>query len=280
MARVGVGVALGGLAIAGFFLFVVTQVPSESLLAQLAVPGPAAHLPGQPHGRAEPASRSRLASLRRAAAATPGGTGSYAVRWNGNKARAATLELYVLPSGPDALAALRAAEGASLAQSSLTAVGFGYAGILQVPGVPGARGASYVSGTSPTVTPSAPHLDVAVFRVDRVVVVARAAGATAGEARANLLRMARAERRHVLLAGARPSIARVSVPPLAAAAYLVVAALVVAAAVGSPAIVATVRRRRLAAREEAVRRERAARGRKVVKRRGSPAPAGRSRPRR
>jgi hypothetical protein len=278
--RIGVGVVLAGAAVAGFLVFIVAQVPSESRLARLVVPGGAAHLPGRPVGAAQPASQSKLEPVRVAAGATPGETGAYAAHWNGAKARAATLDLFVLPTVPEAVEARRSADAVDLAQSSLTTVGFGYAGTIRVSGVQGAQGASYLTGTSPTVTPKVPHLDVAVFRVGRVVVVARAAGATAGKAYAALLGLAKAERRHVLLTGATPSLAEASVPALAAAVYLVVAALLVAAAVTSPTIAGTLRRRRLAAHEEAIRRERAARGRKVVQRRGGPALPGRSRARR
>lgn len=284
--RIGLGVLLSAAALAGLFVFVLVRRPNPGRLAALAVSGPGAHA-GHAHGTAGTASASGLQPVRRAAASSPGETGVYTVTWpatRGSKsartATAASLDLYVLPDVTSAEATRRAAAGVRLAQSSMTAKGLGFSGRLHLSGVPGIEAASYISGTSPTLSASVPHVDVAVFRVGRVVAVGQAGGSTAGAAAAAVSKLVGAEHRHLAATGGRPALGETTVPPLATAVYLVVAAALVASVEASPAVVATVRRRRHAARAEAIRRERASRGRKVVKRRGSPALAGRSRQRR
>lgn len=279
--RVLVGVVLVLCAVGGFVLFIPQQRPSPGRLALLAVSGRSAHLSGRVHNAVADPSSSSLVSVRRAAAATPGETAVYSRRWAAKKAHSsASLTVLVTPSGRLAREVRTSAAASRLAQSSLTAQGYGYVGPLRDAAVPGARAATYVGGTSPTVSATLPHEDVVVFLVDRVVVVATAAGATAAKSQSAVEALASAEYHHLLDVGARPSLAETSVPPLAAVLYLLPGAVVIAGVALSPSPVALARRRRQAAHAEALRRERASRGRKVVKRRGGSVPVGRSHARR
>ncbi|HTX64062.1 MAG TPA: hypothetical protein VMD28_10500, partial [Acidimicrobiales bacterium] len=169
--RVATAVVLVGLAIAGYVLWIPVHRPAPKKVAALAVERPVTGLRANPKTRTVDATSVSLSAVKDAAASTPGETAAYTVGWKGAApVTAGSLELLALPTSASAAAVHEQAVATGLAQTSLTGTGYGYGGATKVPGVPGAKGAYYLKGTSPKVTPSTPRVTVAVFRQGRVVV--------------------------------------------------------------------------------------------------------------
>lgn len=264
--------ALICLAAVGYVVWIPVVRPNPAKVARLAVTAPVRGFDSHPTTTETDAAASPLAAVRKAASSAPGQTAVYTVAWKGaaTKKSASALVVLALPSVGEAKTAQAEAEKSYLGQSSLTADGYGYGGKLK-PAVSGATGAYYLAGTSPTVTASTSRTDAELFRVGKVVAVATVqdTGAKADDAVAALVR---AEHGH-LERTTVGSLGETSYPLVATVVYAAVAAAVLVALQLSPWAVTVVRRRREAAWEAAVRRERASRGSKVVKRR-----AGRSAP--
>ena len=262
-----------GVAALGYVLWIPVHHLDPAKVSALAVTDRLPGIQGRPRGTHSDASASPLAAVKQAAAAAPAETAVYTVTWGTGttstaKTPSAALFVLALPGTKEAEAARRDARSSYAGRTSFTAVGFGYAGTLQVPSVPGATGATYTAGTTPTTTPSTRRTDAVVFSVGRVVVVATSQG-TEHQATAALDALAVAEYdhlRHLLRDGAEPSLAVRSFPLVATLVYVAVAVVVLAAVELAPWGVAVARRRREAAWEAALRRERASRGSKVVKR--------------
>ncbi len=267
MRRVGGAAALAVVAAVGFVLWIPMQRPDASRLAHLVITSPLAGLHGPPKRSAAPATSSPLEAVRGAAASTPGETGVYSVAWQGaGPVSTASVSATVLPSRTSAHAARGDATRAYLRRSSFTGSGYGFGGTLEVRSVPGAAGAYFLRGTSPVTTASTPRAAVVIYDVGRVVVDVTAYGegaATATAARA----LAVAEYRHLLQVGGDPQIARTVLPLVASIVYVVVALAVIGCSPLVPAAFAWIRHRRALADEAALRRERVARGKKLVRRR-------------
>ncbi|MGH9920857.1 MAG: hypothetical protein ACRD6W_18555, partial [Nitrososphaerales archaeon] len=215
-------------------------------------------------------------AVKSAAASTPGETAAYAVDWEGKApVTAASLELTVLPTLRSARTAQAEAVAAELSSTSLTQRGYGFGGKTDVLGIPGARGAYYLGGTSPTVTSSTRRAAVVVFRTGRVVldVTVDAKGAVATP---TVRSLALAQYRHLARIGADPRLAETLLPLVATVLYVVVAIAVGVMAEVAPGVVAATQRRRHEAHEAAARQARAGRGRKVVRRQASRSYAGRA----
>jgi hypothetical protein len=278
--RVVVMVALLVLAVIGYVLWIPVHHANAAKLAALATTRPVSGFRADPRTATPAPASSVLASVKAAASSTPGQTGIYTVDWTGKaKDSDASLVVVVTPTISDAKAARADASDAYLKQTSFTRDGFGYGGVLHLRSVPGSSGAYYLGGTSPTITKSTKRTDVAVFRVDRVVVavIVRDSGTRAGPA---LDSAARAEYRHLVHVGGHPTLAETSYPAVATVVYAVVTVAVLAAVLLAPNALGVLRRRRQLAFEEALRRERAGRGRKVVKRHAGRSGARRSHARR
>lgn len=264
-----------GLAALGYVLWIPVRHPDPARVAALAVTGPVHGFRVRPHATETPAANSQLGAVKAAAAATPGQTAVYTVAWKGaTKESAAALVVLALPTAHDARSARHDAEQAYLSRTSLTSDGYGYAGALTLRAIPGATGATFVAGTSPTVTAATRRTDAEVFSVGRVVVVATAQG-VGSQAKASVNSVALAEYRHLERTGAAPALAETSFPVVASLVYVAVAAAVLIAVQLTPGGAVAVRRRREAAWEAALRRERASRGSKVVKRQAGRTTAGR-----
>lgn len=278
--RVLAGVVLLALAIVGYVLWIPARHPNGAKLSALATTRPVSGFRSDPRTAAPAPAKSSLAAVKAAASATPGQTGIYTVDWKGEAKDAdASLVVLATPTAADARAVHADASDTYLRQTSFTRTGYGYGGVLHVGAVPGSSAAYYLAGTSPTTTKSTKRTDVVLFRVERVVVVVVVTdtGTRAGPAADA---MAAAAYRHLLQVGGRPTLAETSYPAVATVVYVVVAVVVIAAVELAPGGVALVRRRRQVAFEAALRRERASRGSKVVKRHASRPGAGRAHARR
>lgn len=264
--RLVAAVVLAALAVAGYLMWIPVHRPNAAKLAVLARTAPVSGLRARPRTRVTSPEKSPIATVRRAAGATPGETGSYSVQWKGSKpVSSASLSLDVLPDREFAGSALVDARATALAQSALTSIGYGYGGKTRVPGIPGARGDYFLSAKSAKITKTTPRATVIVFRVGRVLagVNVDAVGTAATRtARA----VAAAEYRHLSVVGTDPALGETSVPVLATALYVLGALAVMALAQVLPAAVMSARRRRLEAAAAAERRARVSRGKKVVKR--------------
>ncbi len=264
--RLAVAVVLAGLAIAGYLLWIPVRRPNPAKLAPLARTAPVQGLHPRPRTHVTAPAKSPIATVRRAAGATPGETGSYSVQWQGTKpVSSASLSLDVLPDLPLARGALAGARSTALAQTALTSIGYGYGGKTQVPEIPGAKGAYYLSGSSAQITKTTPRATVIVFRVGRVLAGVNV-DATGSAATTTARALATAEYRHLLAVGTDPAIGETSVPVLASVLYILAALAVMALAQVLPSVVLSARRRQLELRAAAERRARVSRGKKVVKR--------------
>lgn len=256
-----------GVAALGYVLWIPTRHANPAKVVALAVTQPVQGFRTHPAAAERNASASPLRAVQQAAATAPAETAVATVVWKGvGQNSAGSLLVLALPTGRAAHAARTEARTSYLGQTSLTPEGYGYAGALGSAGVPGAHGATFVKGTSPTTSPTSRRTDVEVFSVGRVVVVATAQ-ASGNQAKAAVDALALAEYRHLLRTGGAPHLAQTTIPVVASLLYAVVAAAVLSAVQLGPSVRATVRRRRAEARETAIRRERASRGSKVVKRR-------------
>lgn len=264
-----------GLAVLGYALWIPVRHPAPGRVAALALTRPVQGLRPHPTTAESAPSASPLAAVSAAAATTPGQTAVETVSWKGTtKDTAAALVVLALPTVHDASLTRVQAEASYLSKTSLTSVGYGYGGPLTLPAVPGAKGASFVAGTSPTVTSSTRRTDAEVFALGRVVVVATAQG-RGNDAKTRVDALAVAEYHHLRNGNSRPDLAETSFPLVASVVFAGAAAAVLAVTQLAPWALATVRGRRQAAWEEALRRERASRGSKVVKRRAGRPPPGR-----
>ncbi len=267
-----------GLAALGYALTIPVRHPAAARVAALAVTRPVAGFQAHPHAGQSSATASLLSAVKAAAAATPGETAVYTVTWKGkSKSSATALVVLALPTVQDARAARTEAQKSYLNRASLTPAGYVYAGSLALASVPGAKGATFTGGTSPVTTATTRRTDAEVYALGRVVVVATSQG-PGSQAKAAVDRLALSEYRHLQRTGSSPSLGTTSFPLVATLSYAGVTGAVLLVVLASPWAVAAVRRRREAAWEAAVRRERASRGSKVVKRRAGRAAAARSRP--
>jgi hypothetical protein len=265
-----------GLAVLGYVFWIPVRHPSPRRVAALAVTAPVDGLRAHPHASESDASAGSLAAVKGAAAATPGETAVYTVAWKGTTSKSAgALVVLALPSAADTRATRAEVRTAYLGRTSLTAEGYGYAGALRLSAVPGAAGATFTAGTTPTITATTRRTDAEVFSVGRVVVVATAQG-EGSHAKSIVDALAVEEYTHLRRTGARPMLAVTSLPVVASLVYAAVAVAVLAVVELGPWSLAAARRRREAAWEAAVRRERATRGSKVVKRQAGRTPVGRS----
>lgn len=256
-----------------YVLWIPVRQPDPARVAALVVTKPVKGFLAHPRAAESNAAVSPLAAVKAAASETPGQTAVYTVAWKGDtKKSASAVVVLALPTAHDTAAARADAAKSYLSESSLTSEGFGYSGTLALPSVPGASGATFVAGTSPSVTATTRRTDAEVFSVGRVVVVATAQGKGA-QAKTAVDALALAEYHHLRHIGARPSLGETSFPVVASTVYAVVAAAVLAVGLLAPWALVAFRQRRIAAWEAAVRRERASRGSKVVKRRAGRAPA-------
>jgi hypothetical protein len=266
--RVVVAVVLAAAAAVGFVLWIPVTAVNHQVLRSLGVTRPVSGFEPKPTVETLQPSTSALEAVKKAAATAPAETGTLAVGWKGtDKKSSASVSLTVLPTLGDARDAQGEASTEYLAVSALVDQGDKYTGALSVPGVPHAAGASFVSATSTsgTVKPTAERIDVAVFRAGRVVAVVFVDGA-ATSAATSLRALSVAEYRHLRQVGTQPALSKTTVPVVAAVVYVVVAIAVIGAVEALPTVRRVVHERRVLAHEEAIRRQRATRGSKVVRR--------------
>lgn len=264
--RAASGVLLAGVAIATYLLWIPVHRPDPSKLAALASTSPVAGVRPPARTLEDDPAKSSLSAVSVAAASTPGETGSYSVDWHGAApVSSASVTLTVLPTTTAAQAALKEAKSSDAGSTSLTSIGYGFGGTTRVPGIPGARGAYYLKGTSPQVKPTTPRAAVVVYRLGRVVVGVTVA-AKGVHATATARDLASAEFRHLRSVGADPAIGETHVPVTASILFVLVAVAVIALSqmVLGPLSTLGQRRAELRLREE--RRASLARGSKVVKR--------------
>lgn len=265
-----------GVGALGYVLWIPVRHPDPARVAALVVKTPVTGFLAHPRTAESDAAVSPLAAVKAAASATPGQTAVYTVAWKGEtKKSASAVVVLALPTARDTTAARADAKKSYLSTTSLTSEGFGYSGTLSLPSVPGAAGATFVAGTSPSVTATTRRTDAEVFSVGRVVAIATAQGKGA-QAKTAVDALALAEYHHLRHVGARPSLAETSFPAVASLVYALVVAGVLAVGLLGPWALVAVRRRRIAAWEAAARRERASRGSKVVKRHAGRTQAARS----
>ncbi len=261
---------LVGLAIAGYVLWIPVHRPDVRKVSALAVKTPVTGLraPGKSTS-VDAATGVSLSAVKAAAKSTPGETAAYGVSWKGKApVTAGSLELIVLPTETSAISAHQQALAAELSRTSYTSDDYGYGTKTTVPGIPGAKGAYYLKGTSPTVTASTPRVAVVIFRVNRVIVDATV-DAKGAHATTTARELALAQYHHLERVGADPVLSETSFPLVASVVYVLVVLAVLALAEATPRLVTSARRRRHEARVAAERRSRTARGNKVVKRHAS-----------
>ncbi len=268
--RVAAAAVLVGLAIAGYVLWMPVHRPNPGKVAVLGLKSAVAGLRAPAKtASVEPVSGVSLSAVKAAAASTPGETAAYAVNWSGKApVTAGSIELIAMPTDASAKSAQKQALATELSQSSLTDSGYGYGTKTKISGIPGAKAAYYLKGTSPTITASTPRATVVIYRTGRVIVDATV-DAKGVAATTTARSLASAEFHHLERVGADPVIGETSLPLVASVLYVLVAVAVLAVAEVTPRFVVAARHRRHEARLAAARRARVARGSKVVKRHAS-----------
>jgi hypothetical protein len=201
-----------------------------------------------------------------AARKAPHETGMASVQWSPkekNKAGAEVL-LTLVPSEADAAKVLAEAVSSYVSTKAIQSNGYTLIKRFSVSGVPGASGVSFTTGGS-----SSTRVDEVVFQVDRAVEVAfiEAAGS---DGQAKVTAFAQDQHRHLAQEIPGFSLAATSLPPVASGIFWGVTLAILLLVVSVPPTVAWIRRRRRLTRAEARRRERLARGRKVLKNQAGP----------
>lgn len=250
---------------AGYALFIPAQRAAADRLARLVeVKAPAGYTSKPSAEAALPLSDTPFAAAKQAAKRTPDGTGAYSVQWKGhgaNKGAEAEILVVLLPSTADAKAVLKEAQKQYLGAKSLSSEGYALADRFVVAGVPGAKGATY-KDTSST---SASRTTSAVVRRGSVV-ASFFAEATHTSTQRSVSALGREEYARLGTTEAGFSLATTYFPAEASALYGGVTVAVAACVLAVPVAVGRIRRRRARARAEAARRQRMARGQKVVRR--------------
>jgi hypothetical protein len=267
--RVAIAVVLIGLAIGGYLLWIPVHRPDPHKVATLAVTSPVIRLRGHPKTSSVDPTALSISAVKAAAIATPGETAAYSVSWRGfAPVTAGSVELIAVPTVRSARSAQREILAAELSNTSLTESGYGFGRTTSVHGIPGAKGAYYLKGTTPTVTTSTPRVTVVIFRAGRTIVDVRV-DAKGADATATARALASEQYRHLELVGTDPVLAQASFPLIASLVYALVALGVLAIAEVTPWLVSAEQERRREARVAAERSARVARGNKVVKRHAS-----------
>jgi hypothetical protein len=258
---VGVVVILAVAAI-GYERYIPIHHVQRARLARLVVASPGAGFTAKPAATNEvPASSSPFAALKTAATRSPNSTGAYSVEWTGASSSIASVLVSMLPSRSSAAAVAAQATTAYLGAASFKSNNYVLAGRLAVPEVTGAQGATY----RPTSAKATTRLAVAVFQVDRYVVVEFAQRSNAAAADSTVTGLAQAEAQHLRQVGSGFSLVVTTWPTAASLIYggvtLAIAVLTLIVPVG----VTRGRRRRRLAREAMARRALQGRGRKIAK---------------
>lgn len=214
-----------------------------------------------PTSRTIAASEYPFAEARAAAKSAPHETGVVSVEWQPKAKNGAGAEvlLTLLPSEADAAKVRAEAISSYVSTKALKSNSYTLKKRFTVKGVPGVAGVSFATSGSGKST-----VDEVVFQVDRAVEVAFMEGVgSRGVAQVSSF----AQSQHGRLDQEVPgfSLATTSLPPGASFVYWVVTLAVVLVAVSVPPTIRRIRRRRRLTRAEARRRERSARGRKVLK---------------
>jgi len=280
---VAAGIAVLGLATAGFFVFIPLHRIEPARMSALMPSSPPRGFDTKP-AIASPEKTSTFAAVTAAAKKDPGSTGTYTVEWtkplpaaagspsNSGGNNTVTLVLSLLPTPAEADTTQKEALTAYLGAKSQQSQYYKFASTVAVKFPPGAR-ESWFKPTTP-----APPLAVEAFAYSRAQVVvfsAVEAGSPTGApskaaspAAAESAAQATAASEYRLLArrlGAF-SLRTTTWPPTATAVYWVVTAALVAAVVFLPVAVRKSREHRRRAREETRRRQLQSRGAKIARR--------------
>jgi hypothetical protein len=251
-----------------YALWIPVTVANGARLGQLAEGAPPRGLDVKaPTSTALPAAEFPFSEAKAAARTAPHETGMASVQWSPKKKNGAGAEvlLTLVPSEADAAKVRAEAVSSYVSTKAIQSNGYTLNKRFTVSGVPGASGVSFTTGGSSSTT-----VDEVVFRVDRAVEVAfiEAAGA---QGQAKVTAFAQDQHRHLAQEIPGFSLAATSLPPVASGIFWGVTLAILLLVVSVPPTVGWIRRRRRLTRAEARRRERLARGRKVLKNQaGSP----------
>lgn len=204
-----------------------------------------------------------------AAHRAPNETGMVSVEWapKAKNGAGGTVLLTLVPSEAEAKKVRTEALSGYTSSKTLKADGYTLKGRFEVPGVPESVGVNFTTGGS-----SSTEVGEVIFRVARAVDVVIVEGAGS---HSQALATTFAQHQHRLLEEELSgfSLTATSFPPVASAIYWGVVAVIALAVVSVPPTIRWVRRKRRLTRAEARRRERLARGRKVLKNQArAPAP--------
>ena len=213
-----------------------------------------------------PAAEFPFSAAKTAARTAPNETGVVSVQWSPKAKNGAGAEvlLTLVPSAADATKVRAEAVSSYVSNNAIKSNGYTLDKRFGVSGVPGASGVTFTTSGSSTT-----RVDEVVFQVDRAVEVAFIEGAgSQGQAKVTAF----AQDQHRQLAQELPgfSLATTSLPPVASGIFWGVTLAILLVVVSVPPTVAWIRRRRRVSRAEARRRERLARGRKVLKNQAGP----------
>lgn len=210
-----------------------------------------------------------FSAAKAAARRAPDETGMVSVQWAPEKKNGAggTLLLSLVPSEAEAKKVLSEALTGYTSSKTLKADSYTLKNRFEVPGVPGAHAITFITSGSGST-----EVGEVVFRVSRAVdvVIVDGAGSHSQAAVTTF-----AQRQHRLLDQQLPgfSLTATVFPPLASGFYWGVVLVMVLVVVSVPLTIRWVRRRRRLTRAEARRRERLARGKRVLKQQArAPAP--------
>jgi hypothetical protein len=251
----------------GYAEWIVGQQPDPSALGHLAVQGPPSGFEAKAAQRAPvPSSDIVFSEEKTAVRSTPGNAGQFSVTWKGDakhKTAIAELLVTVAPTEADATTVRSQAATQYLSAKKLAADGYKVTGSFSVPGVPDARAVALTSSSSTLKTAAI------VFRYDRAVVVDFVEEPSAAPS-STAVHLAQSEFR--LLEPGLPALTLVETtyPLVASVAFWGITVALLALAVVAPGAFRRARQRRRTRLELAHRRERLARGRKVVTRRATP----------
>jgi hypothetical protein len=258
-------VALVGAAVV-YVVWIPVHAADADRLRSLIVSHPATGFVARPEdAEPVPTGSSPFAEVKTAARQTPEGTGGYSVEWKGkvDKKAIASVLLTLLPSTHAAGKVRAQAVKEYLEPTTLQTAGYTLGPRFSVTSVPGARGATFLPASGSTSTEPTSAVVLRVHHAVAVAVVETKQSAVRSEVSA----LARDEYRLLARTATGFSLASTTAPLVASVVYWGVVVVLIAATLTAPSVVRTVRRRRRVAREEALRRQRLSRGRKVVKRR-------------
>jgi hypothetical protein len=256
-------VALLGLAAAGYAVFVPVTRVNDARLGRLVVNSAGGGLGVRPSTRgAMSQGQIPFPVARQAARRQPRQAGAYSEQWTGKgpAITGAGVFLALLPSPADAARVRAQAVSQYLDASTLKRQGYTVLQRFSVPGVAGAAGDTFAASAS------AKSATAAVVVTDRRTVTVIFMEGRPAAARAGAVNLARRE--SALIGQRLPAFSLVgtTVPLVASVVYWVVAGAIVTGVAAGPGLVRRRRRRREAARQEAMRRGRLVRGKKVARR--------------